>query len=190
MLESISLDIANYWTSNDFLTESNKNCGTLVAFDWRKKYLSEINTNIDLSDLEVDNFKFDIFVDFLKKNNFTFVLGLRNIEFEYNPSSEWTDKLKETLKSNSMDYDEYVVDEWPSPIPEFDVPDNIFILRYSYDPYSKIDQFASVNLLFRNWLKKSDWEEYYKDSKIVERTRVIVLCSDIENLILHESFDK
>jgi len=36
MLEEISLEISNYWTSNDFLTESNKNCGTLVAFDWRE----------------------------------------------------------------------------------------------------------------------------------------------------------
>ena len=188
MLESISLDIANYWTSNDFLTESNVRCGSLIAFDWRDDYLTEINTNIDLEELESKNFKFDELVEFLKKNNFTFVLGLRNIV--EGPSEEWTDKLKESLKSNEIEYDEYIVDKYPSPIPEFDVPDNIFILRYSYDPYSKIDQFASVNLLFRNWLKKSDWEEYYKDSKIVERTRVIVLCSDIENLILHESFDK
>ena len=109
MLESVSLDIANYWTSNDFLTESNKMCGTFVAFDWRDSYLSEINTNIDLNKTECENFKFDIFVDFLKKNNFTFVLGLRNIEFEYNPSSEWTDKLKETLKFNEIDYDEYII---------------------------------------------------------------------------------
>ena len=151
MIESVSLEIANYWTSNDFLTESNKNCGTLVAFDWRDDYLTEINTNIDLKGLECDNFKFGIFVDFLKKNNFTFVLGLRNIEFEdnpswsspANPSSEWTDKFKEILKSNEIDYDEYIVDNWPAPIPEFDVPDNIFILRYTYDEYSKIDKFAA-----------------------------------------------
>ena len=70
MLESISLDIANYWTSNDFLTESNDRCGTLVAFDWRGDYLTEINTNIDLGEMEVENFKFDELVEFLKKNNF------------------------------------------------------------------------------------------------------------------------
>ena len=102
MLESISLDIANYWTSNDFLTESNNRCGTFVAFDWVEDggeyYLTEINTNIDLDDLELDNFKFDELVDFLKKGNFTFVLGLRNVAFEDNPSSEWTDKLKEIKK--------------------------------------------------------------------------------------------
>ena len=198
MLESISLEVANYWASNDFLTESNKNCGTLVAFDWRKNYLSEINTNIDLSDLEIDNFKFDVFVEFFKENNFTFVLGLRNISYTDNPSPEWTEKLKEILDHNEINYDEYLIDHWPSPIPEFDVPDNIFILRYTYDEYSKIDKFAAHNSLFRNWLKKTDWEEYYRESefdqsdpwKSYKKERVIVFCSDIENLILHEGFDK
>ena len=160
--------------------------------------------NIDLTDLElyryryVDDFKFDIFVEFLKENNFSFVLGLRNIAFEDNPSTEWTDKLKEILKSNDIDYDEYIVQAWPSPISEFDVPDNVFILRYSYDDYSHIDKFAAHNFLFKDFMTNSEWKKYYKDivlrygesEKYKEKTRVIVLCSDIENLILHESFDK
>ena len=108
--------------------------------------------------------------------------------YEYNPSPEWTDKLKETLKSNEIDYDEYVVNIWPSEIPEFDIPDYVFILRYSYDIDSKIDKFASNQLLFEEFIKKSDWEEYYKDNKIEEKTRVIVLCSDVKNLILHNTY--
>ena len=206
MLESISLEVANYWTSNGFLTETNKNCGTLVAFDWRDDYLTEINTNIDLSKIECENFKFDIFVDFLKKNNFNRVLGLRNYVFKENPSPEWTDKLKKILKSNSMDYDEYVVDEWPLQIPEFDVPDNIFILRYSYDEYCGVDQFASSQYLFEDSIKKSEWKSYYKDIEYfikksewksyskdivsIEKNRVIVFCSNIENLVLKDNFEK
>lgn len=189
MKETKSLEIANYWTSNDFLTESNKNCGPLVAFDWVDDYLSEINTNIDLNKTECENFKFDTFVDFLKDNNFNHVLGLRNVAFEDNPSPAWTDKLKKSLKSNEIEYDEYVVDSWPSPIPEFDIPDNIFILRYSYDEYSKIDQLAAYQNNFETFIKESDWEEYYKKIEDGDRMRVIVLCSDIENLILHECFD-
>ena len=190
-MEFVSLDISDYWISNDFLTESNKNCGTLVAFDWLDGYLTEINTNIDLKGLECDNFKFDELVEFLKKNNFTFVLGLRNIVYaEENPSPEWTDKFKEILKSNEIDYDEYIVDNWPAPIPEFDVPDNIFILRYSFDPYNKIDNFAAQNVLFKDFMIKSDWEKYYKDIDSEEKMRVVIFCSDIENLILHEGFDK
>ena len=191
MIEKISLDIANYWTSNDFLIESNDRCGTLVAFDWVDDYLTEINTNIDLGELESKNFKFDVLVEFLKKNNFTFVLGLRNvIHSEENPSPEWTDKLKEILKSNDIDYDEYIVQAWPSPIPEFDVPDNIFILRYSYDEYSKIDQLAAYKSNFVTFIAESDWKNYYKDIELEERTRVIVLCNDVENLVLKDRFIK
>ena len=189
MFETVSLDISNYWTSNDFLTESNDRCGTFVAFDWREGYLTEINTNIDLSKTECENFKFDVFVEFLNKNNFTFVLGLRNVEFKDNPSPKWIDKLKEILKSNEIDYDEYIIDRYPTPIPEFDVPDNVFILRYSYDEYSKIDQLSANPSLFENFMKKSEWEKYYKNViTITESDRVIVLCSDKGNLILHESF--
>ena len=188
MLGSISLEVANYWTSNDFLTESNVRCGSLIAFDWRDDYLTEINTNIDLGELESKNFKFDELIEFLKKNNFTFVLGLRNIV--EGPSEEWTDKLKESLKSNEMEYDEYIVDRYPSPIPEFDVPDNIFILRYSYDPYNKVDALAANNILFEDFMKKSDWEKYYKDIKSKKKLRIIIFCNDIENLILHEEYIK
>ena len=189
MLGSISLEVANYWTSNDFLTESNKNCGTLVAFDWREGYLTEINTNIDLGELESKNFKFDELIEFLKKNNFTFVLGLRNIV--EGPSEEWTDKLKESLKSNNIDYEEFVVDIYPTQVPEFDIPDNIFILRYSYDPYNKVDTLAASNILFGDFIKKSgDWEKYYKDIKSKKKLRIIIFCNDIENLILHEEYIK
>jgi len=187
-IEKISLDISNYWTSNDFLTEANKNCGTLVAFDWKEGYLAEINTNVDLSTLECENFKFDTFVNFLKKNNFTSVLGLPNVVG--GPDKVWTDKLKETLKSNEIDYDEYIVNKWPSPIPEFDVPDNIFMLRYSYDEFSKIDQLAAYQNNFETFIKESDWKNYYKDKEFEGRTRVIVLCNDVENLVLKDEFTK
>jgi hypothetical protein len=188
-IEDISLEIVNHWTSNDFLTETNKNCGTLVAFDVVEDNITEINTNIDLGELESRNFKYDDFIDFLKRNNFTFVLGLRNTAYsEVNPSEEWTDELKESLKSNGVEYDEFIIDAWPSPIPEFDVPDNIFMLRYSYDEYSKIDQMSARNYVFEDFMKNSDWEEYYKEIEDGDRMRVIVFCSDIENLILHDSF--
>ena len=82
-LENISLDISNSWVANNMLTDANR--GTFVAFDWRKEegeyYLTEINTNIDLGIFECEYFKFDVFIKFLKENNFNFVLGLRNNDF-------------------------------------------------------------------------------------------------------------
>ena len=104
-IEDISLEIVNHWTSNDFLTETNKNCGTLVAFDVVEDNITEINTNIDLGELESRNFKYDDFIDFLKRNNFTFVLGLRNISCsENNPSTwDWDNLSNEILDVLSLD---------------------------------------------------------------------------------------
>jgi hypothetical protein len=83
-----------------------------------------------------------------------------------------------------MDYDEYVVDEWPSPIPEFDVPDNIFILRYSYDPQNKLDELAASPFLFEKCMLNSKCTEYYTKSTSDEKIRFIVLCGKSESLIL------
>jgi hypothetical protein len=190
-IEKISLDISKYWVDNDYLTETNKNCGTLVAFDWVDDYLSEINTNIDLGDVEQTNFNYDLFVKFLKDNNFDFVLGLKNVVYgDYNPSEEWTDKLKENLESNDIGYDEYVVDHWPAPIPKFDVSDNIFILRYSFDEYTKVDTLAASQYLFEVFMKKSDWKSLYKYKDNVLRTRIISFCSEVDVFLLTEKFKK
>ena len=189
MIENTSLEISNYWTSSEYLTESNKKSGTLVAFDWESEYLTGINTNIDLGDSELTDFKFDILVDFLTDNNFNHVLGLRNVAYKDNPSEEWTDKLKETLESCNMNYDEYLIDMWPAPIPKFDLPDNIFILRYSYDENSKIDQFASNRYMFQQFLEKSDWKKCYKaDGYTGIEKRTIIFISELENIILHEEY--
>ena len=185
-VEKISLDIANFWVSNNISTETNS--GTLVAFDWRKEdgkyYLTEINTNIDLGAIESENFKYDRFIKFLKENNFNFVLGLRNNDFFNNPSVEWTDRLKESLKSNEMEYDEYITDKWTSPIPDFDVPDNVFILRYAYDEYCKVDKLAASSSSFKSWIEKNYWKEYYKKIESEEVVRVTVFGSMKENFIL------
>ena len=42
----------------------------------------------------------------------------------------------------------------------------------------------------QDFIKDSDWKKYYKYTAFGKKRRVIVLCSDVENLILHESFDK
>ena len=56
-----------------------------------------------------------------------------------------------------------------------------------------MDQLASSQYLFENFMK-SNWEKYYKDNywmkDILNKDiiRVIVLCSDIEDLVLKEGF--
>ena len=72
-IEKVSLEIANHWSDTNFLNERNHNSGVLVGFDWKENdiceyYLSEINTNIDLSKLESEKFEYDTFSKFLKEH--------------------------------------------------------------------------------------------------------------------------
>ena len=191
MIEKVSLNIADYWVSNGYLTEVNDNCGALVAFDWVGESLKNFNTNINLTDNEIESFRFKNLTNFFKTRNFNLVLGLRNVENKKNPSSNWTNELKENLKSNQYDYHEYITDKWPSPIPKFDVGDNVFILRYCYDENSKIDNFASNELLFQDWIKKTDFKKYLQEkNKQNEEKRVILLINEHENLVLYKGAKK
>ena len=83
-----------------------------------------------------------------------------------------------------MEYDEYITDKWPSPIPDFDVPDNVFVLRYAYDEYCKVDKLASSSYSIKSWIENSYWSGYYKKIESEEVVRVTVFCSMIENFIL------
>jgi hypothetical protein len=49
---------------------------------------------------------------------------------------------------------------------------------------------AAVNILFEDFIKKSDWEKCYKNVISKEKTRVIVLYNNIENLVLKDGFSK
>ena len=188
-LKNKTLEICNYLSQN-YLNEVNKNSSVLVAFDWVENGLVEINTNIDLGFSELEDFRFDKFVKYLKDNNFTFVLGLRNISYDDNPSPVWIGKLKEALKSSRIGYEEYSVNKWPAPIPKFDVSDDVFILRYTFDPQNKLDELAASPFLFEECMLNSKWSEYYTKSTSDDKIRFIVLCGRSENLILKSLIKK
>ena len=202
MKEKISLDICNDWVSRGFFKETNKNSSPLVAFDWIKKdnnsFLVDFNSNIDLKDGIVDTFLFQNLMDFLVKNKFSNILGLRNTGYLQNPSPLWTEKIKDISNDNNIEYDEYIVDRWPEPIPSFEGLSDTFILRYSYDEYSPIDKFASSNAMFSNFMARTNWSENFKSSqnsdltewKKFKKYRVIVLVSDIESVVLHEEHER
>ena len=80
-----------------------------------------------------------------------------------------------------------------TPIPEFDIGQNIFVLRYAaYDEYSKMDGLRSNNSKFKEWIEGSEWSNYFGGTinSIYVKRRVIVLCSDVGNLILDDGFSK
>tara|TARA_Y100000592_G_scaffold46826_1_gene74342 strand:- start:2171 stop:2749 length:579 start_codon:yes stop_codon:yes gene_type:complete len=192
MLEKLSLDISNFFVSQKIFNETNNNSGTFVAFDYHNNKLSQINTNIDLDEEEM-NFDFDSFVKFIVRNDFNFVLALRSLDFLENPSENWTNTLIDSLKKQNVDYDEFKIGRWPTPIPKFDVHDKIFILRYCYNDTNQVDKGAANNTLFGDLMKNSDYEDSYEFNNFedgAEKIRVITMVSDIENLVLHNSFIK
>jgi hypothetical protein len=192
MLEKLSLDISNFFVTKKIFNEINNNSGTFVAFDYHNNKLSQINTNIDLDKEEI-HFDFDSFVKFIVKNDFNFVLALRGLDYLENPSKNWTNTLIDRLKKQNIDYDEFKIGRWPAPIPKFDTNDKIFILRYCYNSNNEVDRCAAANSLFGELMKNSDYSDYYEFKNFeddVEKTRVITMVSDIENLVLHGAFKK
>ena len=196
MKEKTCIEICNQWISKGFYRETNKNCSPLIAFDWieenGKSFIVDFNTNIDLTDSIIDTFLFEELLRFLKKNQFSNVLGIRNTGYLNNPSRGWTSKLKQVLDEADIEYDEYLVGRWPEPMPDFEVNDDLFMLRYSFDEYSPIDKFASSNNMFANFISRTNHSNNFKlmdDFTGVQKSRVIVLCSDIESILLHEPYD-
>ena len=198
MKEEISIQICDEWISRGFFKETNKNCSPLVAFDWiedeHKSYLVDFNTNIDLKDNIVDTFLFNNFIDFLLTNNYKNVLGLRNTGYLSNPSKKWTSKLKDSLENNNIEYDEFLVNRWPEPMPKFEVDFELFMLRYSFDEYSPIDKFASSNQMFENFISRTNYSENFKsnqntDLSDYQKYRVIVLINNCGNIILHNQYE-
>ena len=221
-IESISLEIAKYWGTDKFLSgESfgargkewggNENCGTFVAFDWREDddeeyYLTDVNTNIDLGEVELEHFEFDKFLTFLNTNGFTNVLGIRVKGSEIRRG--WYDMFLKSLKMNEnlgwkeyypeIEYDEYILEHWTSPLPSFGISDKTFILRFSYDSHNGIDQMASTQGYFETFVRNSDWNQHYKinppyiqiNGLQTAKKRVIVFCSTVETLLVTDGFDK
>ena len=179
MLSSnISLEIANHLIRE--ITETNKNCGTLVGFDWVDDNLCDMNTNLLLSDNEISSIDFDRFSSFFNENNFDRVLGIRtDFDNMTNPSKKWSKKLVGSLVKKNISYDEYLIRDWPFIIPKFDVSKNVFILRYGFNENNKIDYLSKYKNEFSNFIENSKWNKFYEKNNTEHYRRIIILCSDI-----------
>ena len=158
-IESITIDVIKKLTSESI--EKDSKGGVLACLDWTKTEdgyeILDINTNIDHGMLELKQFYFDKFVGILKDKKIEHLLVLRNINHMPLPSDVWINKLKDFLSTENIEYSEYIVDSYPSPIPEFDVPENVYILRLSYDPLSKFDYHAAQHEIFIDFLEKNNF---------------------------------
>jgi len=165
---SSSIVTQSLQTAVPFLTGSNaqywagkgNNCGVIAGYDWVPSSgslkLIEFNTNIQTP--PEPNF-LDNAVTWWKANNYdTIVLVTRNEVGNVMPPLSIVGDITSSLASEGFTSSIYVQDPYPTPVPDFDVTDNVFILRFGFDSASPIDYLASDKREFRNFASSSGIE--------------------------------
>jgi len=163
-----SLESQSFQASNIFLTGSNPeywagkgdNHGVIVGYDWMPSSgslkLIEFNTNIQISPQAS---VLDPAIEWFKDKNYdTIVLVVRNDDGMEIPNSRLLGEMTESLQNNGFTASIFTQEPWPTPVPEFDVPSNTFILRFGFDSASPIDYLASDKTLFKNFISSSGFE--------------------------------
>ena len=151
-----------------FLTGSNPeywsgkgdNYGVIAGYDWVPSSgslkLLELNTNIQTP--PETNF-LDSAVTWWKANNYdTIVLVTRNEEGTVMPPLELVGDITASLDIDGFTSSIYVQPSYPTPVPDFDVPNTTFVLRFGFDSASPIDYLASDKREFRNFASSSGIE--------------------------------
>jgi len=151
-----------------FLTGSNPeywsgkgdNYGVIAGYDWVPSSgslkLLELNTNIQTP--PETNF-LDSAVTWWKANNYdTIVLVTRNEEGTVIPSLNLVGDITASLDIDGFTSSIYVQPSYPTPVPDFDVPNTTFVLRFGFDSASPIDYLASDKREFRNFASSSGIE--------------------------------
>jgi hypothetical protein len=145
---------AQYWAGK------GNNCGVIAGYDWVPSSgslkLIEFNTNIQTP--PEPNF-LDSAVTWWKANNYdTIVLVTRNEEENVQPPLGIVGDITASLASSGLTSSIYVQDEYPAVVPDFDVPNTTFVLRFGFDSASPIDYLASDKREFRNFASSSGFE--------------------------------
>ena len=145
---------AKYWAGK------SNNCGVIAGYDWIPSSgslkLIEFNTNIQTP--PETNF-LDSAVTWWKANNYdTIVLVTRNETGNVQPPLNIVGDITASLAGNGLTSSIYVQDEYPAVVPDFDVPNTTFVLRFGFDSASPIDYLASDKREFRNFTTGSGLE--------------------------------
>lgn len=143
-----------YWTGK------GNNHGVIAGYDWVPSSgslkLLELNTNIQTP--SETNF-LDSAVTWWKANNYdTIVLVTRNEEGTVMPPLNLVGDITASLDIDGFTSSIYVQPSYPTPVPDFDVPNTTFVLRFGFDSASPIDYLASDKKEFRNFASSSGIE--------------------------------
>jgi len=165
LLKEETINISKNFNTSEFWGDK-VNEGVLIAYDFipsnKKLKLLEMNTNIGIFKEYIPYFDFNGFSSFCKKNKYKKVISVVNKHW-YNrgygsrsstPSRDFMSLLESMLHKCGVKFELFSAPNYPESIPEIDTDKNTFILRFSFDPDSKIDSLAADKNLFREHIKK------------------------------------
>ena len=165
LLKEETINISKNFNTSEFWGDK-VNEGVLIAYDFipsnKKLKLLEMNTNIGIFKEYIPYFDFNGFSSFCKKNKYKKVISVVNKHW-YNrgygsrsstPSRDFMSLLESMLHKCGVKFELFSAPRYPESIPEIDTDKNTFILRFSFDPDSKIDSLAADKNLFREHIKK------------------------------------
>ena len=146
---------------------NTKNHGVIIAYDFipsnKELKLLEMNTNVGIFKEYIPYFDFLELSKFCRKNRFNKVIGVISKQW-YNrgwldrystPSKDFMTLLENMLQSSGIEFELFPAPKYPEPIPKIDIDERTFVLRFSFDPESKIDGMAADKNLFIDHIKKT-----------------------------------
>ena len=146
--------------------ENKKNHGVLVAYDFipsnGELKLLETNTNVGIFKEYIPYFDFQTLGTFCRRNRYTKIIAVVNSYWydqrgwgaKTTPSKDFMSLLESMLSGFGVNLELISAPEYPRPIPKIDIDENTFVLRFSFDPESKIDEMAADKNLFIDHIKK------------------------------------
>ena len=166
LLDEKIVEISRTFFGEEYWGNTN-NHGVIIAYDFipsnKELKLLEMNTNVGIFKEYIPYFDFLALSKFCRKNGFKKVIGVvskhwynrgRGAGRSSTPSKDFMSLLENMLYSSGIKFELFPAPKYPAPIPEIDTDDNTFVLRFSFDPESKIDEMASDKSLLIDHIKK------------------------------------
>ena len=163
------INISELFTGHSYW-QNKKHEGVLVAYDFIPQNdnlkILELNTHIGIYKEYIPYFNFDTLVDFFVQNKYNKVIALVSkmydipVKDKENPSTDFMSILEDKLKTFNIGLE---VTQDNSTI-NFD--NDTFLLRFSFDPESKIDGFAANKKSFLTFLKENELSRLTIDNTV------------------------
>ena len=168
LLDEKIVEISRTFFGEEYWGNTN-NHGVIIAYDFiptnKELKLLEMNTNVGIFKEYIPYFDFLALSKFCRTNGFKKVIGVINTEW-YNrggwtgkgrhstPSQDFMGLLETMLSTSGIKFELLSAPKYPAPIPEIDIDDNTFVVRFAFDPESKIDKMAADKSLLIDHIKK------------------------------------